>query len=127
MRHSITPSFTNNWYHSYLLKGSVRSKWEENRVFQLLHYQFSMETIIKCGQFVWRLIGGFGSLGSNRRELRGPSISRKSYYSTNQSTEGKEDKKIKGKSLPICSCISNDLHANNVPQNSKRNMGLPQV
>ena len=43
--------------------------------------------------------------------------------STNQSTEGKEDKKIKGKSLPICSRISNDLHANNVPQNSKGYLG----
>ena len=36
---------------------------------------------------------------------------------------------IKGKSLPIlpiCSCISKDLHANNVPRNSKGNLGLPQ-
>ena len=38
----------------------------------------------------------------------------------------KKNKKIKGKSLPICSCISDDLHANNIPQNSKGNLGLPQ-
>jgi len=38
----------------------------------------------------------------------------------------KKKQKIKGKSLPICSCISNDLHTNNVPQNSKGNLGLPQ-
>ena len=72
------------------------------------------------------LSGGFGSLGNNRIGLRGPSASSKSYCSTNQSTEGKEDEKIKGKSLPICRCISNDLHANNVPQNSKGNLGLSQ-
>ena len=48
------------------------------------------------------------------------------YYSTNQSIEGNEDKKIKGKSLPIYSCISNDLYANNVSQNNKGNLGLPQ-
>ena len=41
-------------------------------------------------------------------------------------TEGKEDKEIKGESLPICRCITNDLHANNVPQNSKGNLGLSQ-
>ena len=65
-------------------------------------------------------------LSANRRGLRGPSAFSKSYYSTNKSTEGKEDKEIKGKSLPICRCISNDLHANNVPQNNKINLGLSQ-
>ena len=72
------------------------------------------------------LFGGLGSLGSNIRGLRGPSASSKFYCSTNQITEGKEDKEIKGESLPICRCISNDLHVNNVPQNSKGNLGLSQ-
>ncbi|XP_022930166.1 uncharacterized protein LOC111436675 [Cucurbita moschata] len=34
-------------------------------------------------------------------------------------TEGKEDKEIKGESLSICRCISNDLHANNKMKESE--------
>ena len=38
----------------------------------------------------------------------------------------KTTKKIKDKSLLICSSISNDLHANNVSQDSKGNLKLSQ-
>ena len=58
-----------------------------------------------------------------REDYEVPPLPANPTCSTNQSTEGKEDKKIKGKSLPICSCISND---HNVSQNSKGNLGLSQ-
>jgi len=43
-----------------------------------------------------------------------------------KSPEGKEDEKIKGKSMSICSCISYGIHKDNVLEVNKRNLGLPQ-
>jgi len=52
--------------------------------------------------------------------------SRKPYSGTNKISERKEDEKIKGKSMCICSCISYGIHKDNVLEVSKRNLGLPQ-
>ena len=43
-----------------------------------------------------------------------------------KSQKEKKYEEIKGKSMPICSCISYGIHKNNVLEVSKSNMGLPQ-
>jgi len=57
-------------------------------------------------------------MGSCRRGNSVPS--RKTYCATNKITEGKEDEKIKGKSMSICNCISYGIHKDNVLEVSKK-------
>ena len=61
-----------------------------------------------------------------RRRLWNWVPSRKPYCGTNKITKGKEDEEIKGKNMPICSCISYGIHKDNVLEVSKNNLGLSQ-
>ena len=105
----------------------MKSKWEESNFLAVAspisdgdNYQMwvvRMETYLEALD-LWETI---------EADYKVPPLPANLYYSTNQSIEGNEYKKIKGKSLPICSCISNDFYANNVTQNNKGNLRLPQA